>query len=136
MSAERRYLLDTNAVSWFVRNPSVPLEARISGMARCDFCVSAITEGELRYGLARRPRATALARAVEALLVRVDVLPWDASVARRHGDLRATLETAGTPLAALDTLIAAHALSAGAILVTHDQAFARVPDLTIEDWQV
>jgi tRNA(fMet)-specific endonuclease VapC len=135
MTIAPRYMLDTNAVTLFVRDPSVSLEARLAAMPQADVCVSAITAGELRYGLARRPRAERLARAVESLLVRLVTLPWDDIVAARYGHLRAALVSAGTPLAPLDTLIAAHALATGAVLVTNDRAFAHVPGLAIEDWQ-
>jgi tRNA(fMet)-specific endonuclease VapC len=48
--------------------------------------------------------------------------------------VRATLELQGKSLAQLDLLIATHALSVGAILVTNDRAFSQVPDLVVEDW--
>jgi tRNA(fMet)-specific endonuclease VapC len=68
------------------------------------------------------------------------VLAWDHDAAVAYGGLRAALERAGTPLGALDTLIAAHALAAGAVLVTHDAAFHRLrtlamkPGLQVVDW--
>ena len=43
---------------------------------------------------------------------------------------------AGRVLAPLDMLIAAHALSENAVLVTNDQAFRRMAGLKIEDWTV
>ena len=92
------------------------------------------TEGELLYGLARKPEATALKAAVEAFLQYVEALPWDSQAAAVYGRLRARLEAQGTPVGNLDTLIAAHALASGATLVTNDQALARVEGLSVEDW--
>jgi tRNA(fMet)-specific endonuclease VapC len=135
MTGGRRFMLDTNAVSRIIRDPSPEREARLQAVPPADLCISAITEGELRFGLARRPAARRLAEVVEAFLARVDILPWDSVAAARYGELRAGLETQGTPLADLDTLIAAHALAAEAVLVTADKAFGRVPDLTVEDWE-
>lgn len=76
-----------------------------------------------------------LARAVGAFLLRVEILPWD-SAAARYGALRATLEAAGPPLGDLDTLIAAHALAADAVLVSGDKAFGRAVGLAVVDWAV
>ena len=51
------------------------------------------------------------------------------------GELRATLEAAGTPIGPYDLLIAAHALRSGATLVTANVSeFARVPSLQWQDW--
>ena len=67
---------------------------------------------------------------------RVDVLPFDRAVAAAYGLLRADLERAGTPVAPLDLLIAAHALSADATLVTSDGAFKNIQSLRLVDWTV
>ena len=93
--------------------------------------VSSITQGELRYGLARKPGAVNLQTAVREFLMRVEVLAWDSAAATRYGALRAALELCGTLLGNLDTLIAAHALAMDAVLVTNDQAFVRVPNLLV-----
>ncbi len=52
-----------------------------------------------------------------------------------YGDLRADLERRGTPIGSLDTLIAAHALSQQALLVTNNtREFAKVPGLQLDNW--
>jgi tRNA(fMet)-specific endonuclease VapC len=129
-----RYMLDTNVASYIVRGPSPVLAARLVAVPMSQLCVSSITQGELLYGVARKPGATHLQIAVREFLMRVDVLAWDSAAATRYGVLRAALEANGTPLGNLDTLIAAHTLAADAILVTNDQAFARVPALVVENW--
>ena len=130
-----RTMLDTNVASAIIRGAaSDVLRTRLRAHPPGSVCVSAITEAELRYGLAKRPEAAALAVAVEAFLRHVEILAWDHACAAAYGQLRAALETAGTPLGALDTLIAAHALAAGYTLATRDQAFRHVPRLHIDDW--
>jgi tRNA(fMet)-specific endonuclease VapC len=130
-----RYLLDTNLVSQLVRRHPLVLQ-RVTQVPMASLCISAITEGELRFGLARRPEATSLHRLIGEFLCRVEVLPWDGSVAVRYGVLRADLERTGRVLGAFDLLIAAHAQAAGAVLVSNDQAFRHVDGLVLEDWTV
>lgn len=129
----KRYMLDTNTVSHLIKeHPAVV--ARVLAAPMACLCISAITEGELRFGLAKRPDAKRLHLAVGEFLRRVDVLPWDSAVAQPYGAIRADLTRRGEMLAPLDLLIAAHALRARAVLVTNDQAFVRVANLPIEDW--
>lgn len=128
------YMLDTNIASFIIRGPSPALQAKLRAVPMAQLCISAVTHGELLYGLARKPGATALQRAVQEFLRRVEVLPWDEAAAERYGPLRAGLEAQGTPLGGMDTLIAAHALAAGCVLVSNDQAFGRVAGLGLEDW--
>ena len=97
-------------------------------------CISAITAGELAFGLAKRPQAMALREAVNEFLRRAEVMPWDDAVAQTYGTLRAELNKNGTPLAALDLQIAAHAFHLKATLVSNDKAFAQVGGLIVEDW--
>jgi tRNA(fMet)-specific endonuclease VapC len=130
-----KYMLDTNTVSHLVKqHPEVV--RRVIDVPMDSLCISAITAGEVHYGLAKRPDAVRLRVAVTELMRRVDVLPWDSSAAELYGIVRADLERAGRPLGSLDTLIAAHALSVGAVLVTSDRAFRHVAHLQIEDWTV
>ena len=132
----RRFMLDTHMASLLIRESSAPLKARLLSVLMAQLCVSAVTHGELVYGLARRPEASALRTAVREFLVRLDVLAWDSAASERYGALRALLERLGIPLRNLDTLIAGHALATGAVLVTNDQAFRRVEGLWVEDWTV
>jgi tRNA(fMet)-specific endonuclease VapC len=127
-------MLDTNIASFIVRGPNVALRTRLSATAPGSICLSAVSEAELLYGLARKPEARALRRAVASLLKHLTVLPWDRACAPAYGDLRAGLEARGSPLGNLDTLIAAHALASGCVLVSNDKALARVPGLLVEDW--
>ena len=127
------YLLDTNTVSHLIkRHPQAT--QRLLAVPMHSVCISAITAGELAFGLAKRPEAVSLKAAVSEFLRRVEVLPWDEAVAQTYGTLRAQLQREGTPLAALDMQIAAHALHAKAVLVSSDAAFLQVGQLEIENW--
>ena len=134
MVATRRFMLDTNIASFIVRGANEALKTRLHAQPIADTCISAITEGELLFGLAKRPEASALKTAVHELLYLVEVMPWDSRAAAAYGGLRATLERQGTPLGNLDTLIAAHAIATGSILVTNDKALVRTQGLQAEDW--
>ena len=129
----RLYLLDTNTVSYLIkRHPQVT--QHLLAVPMHSVCISAITAGELAFGLAKRPEAVALKAAVSEFLRRVEVLPWDAAVAQTYGALRAQMQNKGTPLAALDMQIAAHAVHVNATLVTSDHAFLHIDQLLIENW--
>lgn len=128
-------MLDTNTVSHLVkRHPLV--SRRVVEVPMASLCMSAITAGELWYGLAKRPDAVRLHAIVTELIRRIDVLPWDRSAAERYGMVRAAMERTGRTLGSLDLLIAAHALDVGAVLVTNDRAFSQFADLQIENWTV
>jgi tRNA(fMet)-specific endonuclease VapC len=71
---------------------------------------------------------------VEEFLLRVEVLPWNSEAARHYARIRAVLEKEGEPMGNLDLMIAAQAVAAETVLVTHDQAFRRVKGLKVEDW--
>ena len=127
------YLLDTNTVGHLIkRHPQVT--QHLLAVPMHSVCISAITAGELAFGLAKRPEAVALKAAVNEFLRRVEVLPWDDAVAQTYGTLRALMQSNGTPLAALDMQIAAHALHLKAALISSDRAMAQVPELLVEDW--
>jgi tRNA(fMet)-specific endonuclease VapC len=128
-----RYLLDTNTVSLLIkRHPQAT--QRLLAVPMHSIGISAITAGELAFGLAKRPEAVALRAAVHEFLRRVDVLPWDADVAQTYGQLRAQMQSEGIGLSALDMQIAAHAVHVKAILVSSDRAFGQLTEITHENW--
>jgi len=97
-------------------------------------CISVITQAELLFGLAKRPQSKSLHALVHAFLTHIEVLPWSSDTAASYGKLRATLEKQGWCPGALDMLIAAHAVSEQAVLVTNDRVFTQLPQLVVEDW--
>ncbi|MDR3554730.1 MAG: type II toxin-antitoxin system VapC family toxin [Syntrophobacteraceae bacterium] len=133
-----RYLLDTNIASFIIKGASAALDHRLMGVSMAHLAISAITEGELRCGVAPLPQATRLHSLIDSLieefLLRVTVLPWDSDCAQRYGLLRATLEREGRPMGNLDMMIGAHALALKLILITNDRAFERIKGMKIEDW--
>lgn len=128
------YMLDTNAASEALRgHPSV--DARLQALQPGQWCISAVTCSEMRYGVGKRPEAVRLHRMVDAFLRIVPIFPWDAKVAIRHGELRADLKARGTPIGDFDEMIAGHALAIGAVVITDNtRNFTRVSGLAIENW--
>jgi tRNA(fMet)-specific endonuclease VapC len=99
-----------------------------------EVCISAISLSELRFGADKR-RSKRLHRLIDTFTATVDVLSFDSSAADAFGGLCAALEAKGTPIGALDTLIAAHALSLNLTLVTNNSKhFTRVRGLRTENW--
>lgn len=134
MARSPRFLLDTNTVSYHLRQSSARLQRRLRVTSATDVALSVVTEMELRYGLAKNPRLK-IAPLVEELLAGITILPLTSAVTRHYGRIRAELESKGTPIGPLDLMIAAHALSIDATLVTTNlQEFQRVADLRCADW--
>ncbi|MGA8273175.1 MAG: type II toxin-antitoxin system VapC family toxin [Candidatus Sulfotelmatobacter sp.] len=129
-----RYLLDTNTVSYIIKGNFPHVRERLLKVPISEVGVSAITEAELLFGVARLPQATNLGIVVEEFLRRIEVLPWDSAAAHHYARLRAALEEHGEPIGNMDLMIASQALAVEAILVTNDRVFRRVKKLKLEDW--
>lgn len=111
-------MLDTNMVSYIVKGRSPAARARLLALKDNEIAaVSAITEAEIRYGLAKKPEATALKTLMEGFLASIQVLPWGRDEADAYGRVRAKLEESGMSLGGMDMMIASHAVSTGAVLV-------------------
>lgn len=127
-------MLDTNIISDLLRNPGSNAAKRIADVGPDAICVSIITAAELRYGCAKKGSAK-LSAHVEAILQSVQVLAFDVPADAEYGGIRAELEAAGQTIGPNDLLIAAHARSSGAVLVTDNtDEFARVRSLRLENW--
>lgn len=129
-------VFDTDVISAAVRrNPPAQLIRRFALVPPAEQATTAITLGELLYGIARRGRADLATRVDELIRGLVAILPADAAAAEEYGRLRATLERDGRRLADPDLWIAAVCLANDAMLVTGNlRHFARVPGLKVENW--
>ncbi len=122
-------LLDTNIVSELMRlAPSAKVTTWLAGQPAPRLFLSAVTEAELRYGVAVLPagrRRDDLHSAVEAMLA-IDfasrILPFDSAAAIAYAELVAARREAGRPIAQLDAQIAAVAKSRGGALATRNIA--------------
>jgi tRNA(fMet)-specific endonuclease VapC len=129
------YMLDTDTVSFVIRGTSAQLDRRIRATRPRDLCISAITRGELLYGVALKPDSHRLAQVVDQFLCAIASRPWDDAAAACYGRTAATLQRLGQSIGAMDALIAAHALATQSVLVTHNtRHFGRIPGLRLEDW--
>ena|SRR3990172_1995306 len=131
-----KYLLDTNACVDFLRGRSQKLIERLSQQASSDVVVCSIVRAELFAGAYKSNETEKNFLEVEAFLKPYRTLPFDDSVAKVCGRVRADLEKTGKKIGPNDIAIAAIALANDLILVTHNVGeFNRVEGLRIEDWQ-
>lgn len=132
--------LDTNIVIGIVSGRNTSFRHRLGEQLRASMPVAlpAVALFELRYGIAKSDRRDVNERLLERFLdLGIEVLPFDVDDAAHAGDIRAHLESQGTPIGHYDYLIAAQARRHGAILVTaNGREFARVPGLIVTDWSM
>lgn len=130
------HMLDTDTASYLIKGKSPTLEAKLAALVPSMICISVITRAELHYGLKRLPADHRLHLAVRQFLKIVRILPWDSEAADWYADIRHQLTRTGQPIGELDMMIAAHALSAGAVLVTNkNRHYARIEaPLMLANW--
>ena len=127
------YLLDTNAVIALMKGHTGFL-TRLRQHQPRDFAMPSIVAHELYFSAYKSRHAADNLRRVEAL--QFEILDFDPEDARRAGEVRAQLASAGTLIGPYDVLIAGQALARSLTLVTHNlRAFQRVSGLSVEDWE-
>src|SRR6185369_3958971 len=130
-----KLMLDTNICIYIIKQQPPAVLERFQEYLVCDLGISSITLSELRYGVAKSNYREKNAEALDEFIMPLEIVPFGEEAALAYGDIRAGLEKAGTPIGAMDMLIAAQALSMGVTLVTNNtREFKRVPGLSIFDW--
>ena len=130
------YMLDTNAVIMAVRHPDWPICERIKKHIGKDLCISAVTYGELVYGIQKSSAPERNRIAITQILLGIRILSFDEKAAEHFGDIFADLEKRRLRIGDRDMMIAGHARSLGYILVTNNvREFSRVNGLSFEDWK-
>ena len=130
-----RFMLDTSACVAVIRQKSPAILRRLLRIEPDEICISAITLSELEYGVARSAAPERNRLTLAEFMAPLTVLPYDGIAAAFYGDVRASLESKGTPIGSLDTLIAAHALSRDlTVVTTNEREFRRVEGLRVAKW--
>ena len=129
-----KFMLDTNICIYVMHQQPAEVAARVSALKIGDACMSVITLAELRAGIeALTTTRTHNERLLDQFVRHIPALPFDEAAARSYGVLRATVPERRKN--ALDRLIAAHAVSVGATLITNNEAdFKDYPGLVVENW--
>jgi len=128
------WLLDTNALSDFVKNRTGTVRQGIDRVGPDNVCTSIVVACELRFGAEKRGAAR-LTERIEITLANFDVQPLAEEADRHYARLRCALEHKGTPIGQHDMLIAAHALALDATLVTDNTSeLSRIEGLRLENW--
>ena len=129
------YMLDTNICIYVLKNHSDELRHKFKAIK--NICISSVTYGELCFGIENGDKSMIPSRKkqLDIFTQRLLIDPWDEDAARHYGFIRALLKKQGTLIGNNDLLIASHARSINAVLVTNNvREFNRVPDLSIENW--
>lgn len=127
-------LLDTNICIYIINAKPPEVLARFHQFHLGDIGLSSVAAAELAYGVAKSG-SERNRRALEMFLAPLEIVPFDGNAIWAYGELRAALERRGQSIGSLDTMIAAHALSMDAVLVTNNtREFSRVPALKLENW--
>lgn len=129
------YLLDTNICIYAVKGKYPAVAKKLFTLPLSNVHISVITLMELEYGVTKSHWAKRSRELLESTLASFPCISFEPEDAFLAGQLRAQLETAGTPIGAYDLLIAAQAINHNLTLVTHNTSeFSRIPNLKLEDW--
>jgi tRNA(fMet)-specific endonuclease VapC len=130
-----RYMLDTNVFIRIRQRRAGPILDRFQALRANEAIISVISYGELCFGVEKGAMPDRALAALHGLTAFIPVQPLPPAAGSAYGSIRATLERGGEIIGNNDLWIAAHARSAGLVLVTNNEReFRRVPGLKVENW--
>jgi tRNA(fMet)-specific endonuclease VapC len=129
------YMLDTDTCSYIIHNRPITILAKFNALQTTDLCISVITNAELLFGVEKSSSKKINLEVVESFTSKLIILDWDVSAAKEYAKIRTHLKTKGKLIGNMDMLIAAHALSINATIVTNNtRHFQLIPNLKVENW--
>ncbi len=131
------YMLDTNICSYIIRNKPQSIKTKLQEVEQNHtVALSSIVVSELLYGATKKD-SPKLMRIVSAFIDNFIIYDYSKVSAQSYANIHTDLEKKGQIIGANDLLIASHALSLGAVLVTNNtREFERVEKLGLEDWSL
>jgi tRNA(fMet)-specific endonuclease VapC len=130
-----RYMLDTNICIYIANRRPPEVKAHFERLKPGQLVMSAVTYGELAYGVSKSHRRNQALHQLDELLHSIPIEPIDAEAALVYGEIRAYLEKKGMLIGNNDLWIGAHALARHLTLATNNEReFKRIPGLSLENW--
>lgn len=130
-----KYLLDTNICIYIIKKKPESVIKRFEKLKSGSVAISTITLSELYYGVAKSSKPDENMIALLEFISPLEVLEFTNVDALIYGKIRNSLEKKGSPIGAMDLLIASIAKGRDLILVTNNtKEFSRIPDLKIDNW--
>jgi len=129
------YILDTDTCSYIMKRSHPALLEKIQQIPLANQAVSVVTMAELLYGAKLSTKPKLATTSFHAFIQHLTVLDWTQEAAEHYADIRADLKRRGEMIGSDDLLIAAHARSIKAVVVTNNvREFGRVKNLKVENW--
>ena len=129
------YLLDTNICIYIIKKQPPRVLGHLMKLQPSEVGLSVVTLSELAYGAQKSSAPGKNRGALELFIAPLQVFEYSRKASFIYGEIRVALEKKGTPIGAMDLMIAAHALALGATLVSNNtREFRRVHGLSTENW--
>jgi len=130
-----QYMLDTDTCINLIKNRPESMRKHLFNLSPAEMGISGIVAAELWFGVAHSQKKRQNEAALKDFLEYATLLDWPCEASPLYGKIRTELKSRGTPIGAMDLLIATHALFLEAVLVTNNtKEFKRIPDLKLANW--
>lgn len=130
-----KYLLDTNICIYIIKKKPEKVIKKFREHKVGDIAISSVTIAELNYGIAKSSKPDENTIALKEFLQPLEIIDFSQEDTEAYGKIRSGLENKGTPIGAMDLLIASQALSRNLMLVTNNEnEFKRIKGIRIENW--
>lgn len=130
-----KFMLDTNICIYAIKKKPEKVFKKLRESLSQGVCISAITLGELEYGVCASAYPLKNKTALFQFLSVLYIMPFDEKAAAEYGVIRADLQKKGSLIGNMDMLIAANCLAENLVLVTNNtKEFERVKGLDMENW--
>jgi tRNA(fMet)-specific endonuclease VapC len=135
--SEALYMLDTDTCIFLMRGESPTLDNKVQSVSLAQQVMSVVSFAELTYGVMASAgvKRKQNQQVLDSLALHLSVLDWPQDAALHYAEIRLDLKNRGAQLGAADLMIAAHARTLGAVVVTNNtKDFGRVKGLQVENW--
>lgn len=130
-----KFLLDTNICIYIQKKRPFSVFQQFARHQKADIAISAITLGELHYGVSFSDYPQKSLQKLNHFLNLITILPLPLTACEHYGKIFADLRKKGQLIGNNDMWIAAHALADDLIVITNNvNEFNRVESLTLQNW--